>query len=366
VVFIFVASFLGAAHPLIEDRWDALVSSNRVTGVLATPLEELRRSVPGSALADAPALDAILAAARAYAREITNHLSIAADETVISPILEDYHVAAGSAGPEVSFDLVFPLPRGGPLRRLIFRQDSGSPSGAAPTDAWEAACWLTVIDDAGRRLGASMLPRGAPWMLDLASVRAAQSTTSRTFFALGVHHILSGWDHLLFLAAIAIGATCWRDFFILAALFTAAHSITVGATAAGIAAPADRWVDPFIAASIVFVAVENAVTPSRAGRRARRFAVFAFGLVHGLGFAGGLSGAATGVRGWHLAEGVAFFCLGVETGHLAVGLPLWLALRLAVRRATPQAAVRIPGIASWLVTAGGLWFLIESCRRLVK
>ncbi len=142
---------------------------------------------------------------------------------------------------------------------------------------------------------------------------------------MGVEHILTGWDHLLFLAALVLGAASARALVGTISAFTVAHSITLALAALGILAPSARWVEPAIAASIVCVAAENLA------RRApgRRWPIaFAFGLVHGLGFAGALRELALDRD--RLLPTLIGFNAGVEIGQLAVlaaVLPLLARLR---------------------------------------
>jgi hydrogenase/urease accessory protein HupE len=139
---------------------------------------------------------------------------------------------------------------------------------------------------------------------------------ARTYTVLGVEHILSGIDHLLFiLALLLITGGGWKLVKTVTA-FTVSHSITLTlATLSYIHVP-QRPVEATIALSIVFVAAE--ILRGRQGHvgitaRAPWVVAFAFGLMHGLGFASGLSEA--GLRDGHIPTALLFFSVGVETGH---------------------------------------------------
>ena len=145
------------------------------------------------------------------------------------------------------------------------------------------------------------------------------------FLGLGVRHILTGYDHLLFLGALLMGGGgAWTLLKIVTA-FTLAHSVTLSLAVLGRAVLPARVVEPVIAASIVWVALENVLfrqAPSR-----RWLVSFLFGLVHGLGFAAALEGLA--LPRWNLAMVLLGFNLGVEAGQalvIAVALPplLWM------------------------------------------
>jgi hydrogenase/urease accessory protein HupE len=148
----------------------------------------------------------------------------------------------------------------------------------------------------------------------------------RTYLVLGVEHILTGIDHLLFvLALILITRSGWKVVKTVTA-FTLAHSITLTAATLGFVHVPQRPVEAVIALSIVFVAAE--ILHSRQGRmgitaRAPWVVALTFGLLHGLGFAGGLSEA--GLPQGHIPLALLCFSLGVETGHFFfVGLVLSL------------------------------------------
>ena len=135
------------------------------------------------------------------------------------------------------------------------------------------------------------------------------------FLWIGFTHILpEGTDHILFVLGLFFFSTLLRPLLLQVTAFTVAHSITLGLSLLGVFSLPSRIVEPLIALSIVVVAVENIFF--RKLRPSRFLIVFAFGLIHGLGFAGVL-------KGLGLPEGQFFkvlvsFNLGVEGGQLAV------------------------------------------------
>lgn len=146
------------------------------------------------------------------------------------------------------------------------------------------------------------------------------------FFRLGVEHILEGFDHLLFLLALLLRGGRLGSLLAIVTAFTLAHSITLVLAVLDLAAPPSGLVEPMIALSIVYVAAENILAAHPA---TRRWAVgFAFGLMHGFGFAGALQ--ATEMPRDALAGALLSFNLGVEAGQalvIACILPLILRLR---------------------------------------
>ncbi len=140
---------------------------------------------------------------------------------------------------------------------------------------------------------------------------------ARTYFLLGVEHILSGIDHLLFVLALLILVAGWRRLVWTITAFTAAHSITLAAATLGFVRVAPGPVEAVIALSILFVAMEIVRTrQGRPGITERRpwIVAFTFGLLHGFGFAGAL--AQIGLPDNAIPLALLFFNVGVEAGQL--------------------------------------------------
>jgi len=173
------------------------------------------------------------------------------------------------------------------------------------------------------------------------------------FLRLGVEHILAGYDHLLFLAALLLVARERRELVTVVTAFTIAHSVTLAAAVLGwIDVPA--WiVEPFIAASIVYVGIENLV---RREPGVRWKLTFAFGLIHGFGFAGALRELGIGADGVDIAVPLAAFNVGVEAGQLAVAM-LLLPLLIRLRDHPAVRARLIPACSCFVVLAGGYWLI---------
>ncbi len=151
------------------------------------------------------------------------------------------------------------------------------------------------------------------------------------FFRIGVSHILSGPDHILFVLSLLLVFIFWRDILRLTGIFTIAHSITLILAGTGILVLSSRIVEPMIALSIAYVAFTSVFLWDNLflwGSRSKMVAIFFFGLFHGLGFAGLL-------REIHIPwdkfiSSLIAFNLGIEWGQLIiVGLafPLIYAFR---------------------------------------
>src|SRR3989454_3697717 len=150
------------------------------------------------------------------------------------------------------------------------------------------------------------------------------------FIMLGIGHILSGIDHLLFLLCLVIPLRGLRQVLPIITAFTVAHSITLLGSAYDLA-PAGAWFPPFvetvIAASIVYMALENIVGPNLG----RRWLVTGlFGLVHGFGFSYGLKENFQ-FAGRHLLVSLFSFNVGIEIGQILVLAVVLPALALLLR-----------------------------------
>lgn len=173
--------------------------------------------------------------------------------------------------------------------------------------------------------------------------------TSLRFVALGIEHILLGLDHVLFVLALLLGAKKVRDLVTVASLFTLAHSVTLAMAVLGwVNVPA--WlVEPLIALSIAFIALQNLLG---GGGRHRMVVVFAFGLLHGLGFAGSLH--VNDEITWNLVLSLLTFNLGIELGQ-ALLLATVFPLLLLIRR-TSWSTVAYAAATSVVAGFGLLWF----------
>jgi len=173
------------------------------------------------------------------------------------------------------------------------------------------------------------------------------------FVRLGVEHILTGYDHLLFLFALLVGASSFWQVLGIASMFTLAHSITLSLAVLGLVHAPPAVVEPLIAASIIWVAaVENMLGR---GRLWRRYVVtFVFGLAHGLGFADALRPLA--LAGWPLVRALAGFNLGVELGR-AIAIGLVFPIMFVISRLV--AAVLVYRYASLAVAVAGAYWLVE-------
>jgi len=252
----------------------------------------------------------------------------------------------------VHFDLEFTLPQGSrlSLRSLLIDK---LPRGHRQ--------FLALRDAEGNTLGQRMLDAANDsFECDLAALPISQTRphTFWGFLPLGVEHILLGFDHLAFLFALLIAGGTLLEAAKIITSFTVAHSITLAlATLEVVAIPASV-VEPLIAASIIYVGLENVW---RREVKRRWMLTFAFGLVHGFGFASALKNLGVGV-GVKAVAPLLSFNLGVEIGQIAVAA-LVLPLIWKLRR-HPLFVIRyVPACSILVALAGGYW-LIE--RTILK
>ena len=175
----------------------------------------------------------------------------------------------------------------------------------------------------------------------------------RKFVPAGVHHILIGPDHLLFLVGLLLLGGSVRRLLLVVSAFTVAHSITLSLAALNILAPPTRLVEPAIALSIVCIGVDNLMVGR--GRDMRAWIAFGFGFIHGFGFANVLAEMDLPARalGWSLFS----FNLGVEAGQLCV-VVLVASLLLLLRSRSEVAGRRLAFAGSLVViAAGAFWFV---------
>jgi hydrogenase/urease accessory protein HupE len=174
------------------------------------------------------------------------------------------------------------------------------------------------------------------------------------FVVLGVKHILTGYDHLLFLLGLLVVARGFFSSLSIITSFTVAHSITLAAATFNLAQIPSRIVEPLIAASIIYVGIENLLRSDV--RKARQLVTFGFGLIHGFGFASVLREMGIGAGNGGVAMPLLSFNVGVELGQImvaAVALPI-----IWKFRTSPVFIARwAPACSAAVVLLGSFWFV---------
>jgi hydrogenase/urease accessory protein HupE len=197
----------------------------------------------------------------------------------------------------------------------------------------------------------------ATLQLDAAAMKPetnAKTNSFLDFLAMGVKHIWTGYDHLLFLFGLMIVTRNFKASIKIITCFTIAHSITLAIATLNLVQISSGIVEPLIAASIVYVGLENLF---RGGEpKGRWLLTFAFGLIHGFGFASVLRELGVGANGSSIAIPLISFNLGVELGQIAVAA---LALPLIWKLRTQPVFIRrwVPASSTIVALLGGYWFV---------
>jgi hydrogenase/urease accessory protein HupE len=173
--------------------------------------------------------------------------------------------------------------------------------------------------------------------------------TAGSFIAFGVEHIFTGYDHLLFLFGLLLVGRGTRDLVTIVTSFTVAHSTTLSIAALGLFEPTAWTVEAAIALSVAYVGVENLIVKDP---RHRWRLAFAFGLVHGFGFANLLRDM--NLQSNALVLSLFSFNTGVEIGQVAVVAMIWPGMRLLGRRPYHRLVVRATSLA--IASIGLVWF----------
>jgi hydrogenase/urease accessory protein HupE len=174
------------------------------------------------------------------------------------------------------------------------------------------------------------------------------------FLVMGVKHIWTGYDHLLFLFGLLIVTRDFASSFKIITCFTIAHSITLAVATLSLVQFSSHIVEPLIAASIVYVGIENLLRGD--DPKGRWLLTFAFGLIHGFGFASVLRELGVGVNGTGIAVPLVSFNLGVELGQIVIAA---LVLPVIWKLRTKPAFVSrwVPACSIVVVLLGGYWLI---------
>lgn len=215
---------------------------------------------------------------------------------------------------------------------------------------------LVRIAPTGRPMQAARLTRSNA-MVTVATVPDGWEV-ARSYTALGIIHILEGYDHLLFVIALVLLIGRPGAVIKAATAFTLAHSITLAGTTLGLFGLAQAPVEALIALSIVFLAVEIVKQEPGSPRLSERvpwLIAFLFGLLHGFGFAGALR--EIGLPEGDVPVALLTFNLGVELGQLVI-IAAALALLALIHRVRPTALRPATLTATYLIgTTASFWFI---------
>ncbi len=228
--------------------------------------------------------------------------------------------------------------------------------------------FVTIKNEAGQGIGEKMLSQADNSIVltlpevdtgnevnDSDRVESQKTSTFTDFLLLGIEHILTGYDHLLFLFSLLVVTRSFWPALKIITFFTIAHSITLALAGLNIIDIPSSIVEPLIAGTIIYVGVENIIRGDHP--KGRQWLAFLFGLIHGFGFAAvlremGISSYETGIM-----LPLFSFNLGVELGQITVTvifLPIiwWL-------HKQPRIGARLTPVCSIFVCLAGAYWLLE-------
>jgi hypothetical protein len=379
LLWLSIALTLGAleiqAHPVAQGAMDIIIRADHI---------EVRARVSNEEAFVAEAFDrnaqTDLTLERVWQRHgqyLLAHLQLSADGLAITGRLAEI-TPSENTKPEGLIGYVFKFdlpPERRPPAQIRLTEDVLNEFVFAPGNRWEASYIVRISGSDHVIQEGLLLTSRQPLSYSLETAGATNKSGPRldqramaiAFLRHGIAHILGGYDHLLFVAGLVLAvATLW-DLLKVITAFTLAHTITLTLAVLDVVRLSNRIVEPMIAASIVFVALQNLFAPAHSRGLTRLGVAFGFGLFHGLGFAGGLLQAMEGMQGVAVATAIAAFSVGVEIGHQVVALPLFTAMKLT--RAYGRRTTHPGRLSRWLsrtassaICVAGIIYLIAALR----
>jgi hypothetical protein len=328
-----------SAHALGVSYAQFVVRDNRVAAIVRLPIDEVDLLLRVDTDLDGRISPAELEAARTRLQAyVAKHLRVRADGTNVSMTIERLSLWRDPAKVQyLEAECAATAPR--TIEAVSVQSDF-------LVELYPAHKTLGEMQIAGRR---EQFVFDAQHAYEGRAAAGSASATLVSFVRLGIEHIFTGYDHILFLFGLLLVGTGLRNLVAVVTSFTVAHSATLALATFGVASPAPWTIETAIALSIAYIGIENLFVPNP---RYRWKIAFLFGLVHGFGFA-------TVLRDMHLARtGLAMslfgFNAGVEIGQIAIVSVMYPLLQLLARTPYRLAVTRA---ASSAITAVGLfWF----------
>jgi hypothetical protein len=357
-------------HPVAQGSMEIAVEPDHIRIIATVSTEE---AFVAESLGNNPKAAGLDDVWRRHGDYLLSHLEIVADGQSLPGKVVTY--APLTASEHIRYELRYEVPPSGQPRTpsLTLKQHVLNEFSFAPGNPWEATYVVKIPQAVPPREG-DFFTSKEPLTFSYSQFGSGDATARYldleligAFLRHGFRHILGGYDHLLFVAGLVLAVRSLWDLVKVVTAFTFAHTLTLTLAVLDIVRVSNRIVEPMIAASIVFVALQNLVAPEQSRGRLRLAIAFGFGLFHGLGFAGGLLSAMEGMRTGAVASAIVAFSIGVELGHQAVALPLFAAMRLTQRRNLDTVASN--GIRLWTLRLGsgaiclaGAAYLIAALR----
>ncbi len=349
------------AHPVAQGALELEISSGRIEVVVRASQEEMLVS-----FAHAPAVETDALAH--HGRYLLRHLHLSKGGMQLAGVLVSAEDRTGAALP-ATYRFAF---EGIGAGTLVLRQDVLREFDFAPGNPWEASYVVRITRDGREVPGSPLLTVREPLVVADAPAPGGPAVAPSpgvfaSYFKHGWHHILGGYDHLLFMCALVLASRRAWELAQVVTVFTAAHTLTIVLAVKGWAHVPSAVVEPMIAVSIVVAALLTVGRTGPVTGRSQLLVAAGFGLFHGLGFAGGLLDALQAGQGTSVAVAVSGFTLGVESGHQLVALPLFglLVLLRGWGRADPakgRLVLPLLRTASACVSIAGTFYLVAALR----
>jgi hypothetical protein len=337
---VLVVPSIAAAHPAPFSYLDLRIGADRIDGQLVIHMFDAAHEL-GFAQPEA-LLDRRVAAGNEdrIIAFVTPRLAFTADGPLAIE-WGDIDTIPERQGLKLSFRIRTPRPATLQVHAVLF-----------PYDSFHQTFVNVYEDDALRQQ--FVLGAGNPNRTYYTGTTQGALAVIRTFVPAGIHHILIGPDHILFLVGLLLLGGGWKALLKIVTAFTLGHSITLSLAALNVVTPPPNIIEPAIALSIVFVGADNLVRGG--GRDVRALIALTFGLVHGFGFANVLRefGLPREALGWSLFS----FNVGVEIGQLFIVLLVASALAL-VRRRSEMIGTRVAFAGSVVVIAAGTYWFVQ-------
>jgi hydrogenase/urease accessory protein HupE len=332
-----------AAHPVPFSYLDLRVERDAIDGTLTVHMFDLGHDLnvdPADRLLDSTVL---AQRAGAIVALLSPRLSLTADGTTLAGSWSGVEPIADRQS--IRLHIHYPLSRAAGVIQVTAALFPYDPNHQTFLNVYEGSSLTQAILDERR-----------PAFDYFAGTRQGAVAVMKRFVPAGIHHILIGPDHLLFLIGLLLLGGTIAQLAVVVTSFTVAHSITLSLAALNLVTPPARLIEPAIALSIVYVGADNLlVSAPRGGRDVRAWIAFTFGFIHGFGFANVLREMDLPARalGWSLFS----FNVGVEIGQLAVVVAV--ASTLAALRSRSEAVGRRVAVVGSIVViaAGAFWFV---------
>jgi hydrogenase/urease accessory protein HupE len=352
-----VAPRIVTAHPVAQGALEIVVFPERVSVTATVSMEEVLVAGAYGMRKDQTAFEMV----RSHGDYLLTPLRVSADGRLLDGRVVKVPEQANG---RPSYGFEYRLASGTPVE-VALEQDVLREFEFAPGNPWEASYVVRVRRAGGSESEGLLLISKQPLVVDLNRMTSGvdKARMAKEYVHHGIMHILSGYDHLLFIAALALAVSTLWDLVKVISAFTLAHSITLTLSVLNVVRLPENIVEPMIAASIVFVALQNVIVPKRSRGAGRLCVAFFFGLFHGLGFAGGLLSAMEGMAGLAVGLAILAFSLGVEIGHQMVVLPIFCALKVMRERMSQRSALipeRVLRYGSAGICAAGMFYLVAA------